>query len=93
MSNDGRYVYFRSNASNLIAGDTNAASDIFMRDRLLSTTSRINLNASGQQLNGNSRNFSISPDGRYLVFTTVATNAVPGDTNGLADVFVRDLLS
>ncbi|MDG4836426.1 hypothetical protein O7631_07840 [Micromonospora sp. WMMD967] len=91
-SGTGRYVAFISAASNLVPGDTNGALDIFVRDRLLSTTSRVSLPAAGGQGNSESTVPSISYDGRYVSFTSYATNLVPGDTNGVPDVFVRDRL-
>jgi len=90
ISGDGRYVLFRSNATNLVAGDTNAADDLFVRDCTSLTTTRVSLtNASGQ---ANSYSFmgKISNDGRYVVFSSLASNLVAGDTNVAEDVFVRD---
>jgi Tol biopolymer transport system component len=93
ISNDGRYVAFYSEANNLVAGDTNGAGDIFMRDRLLGTTERVSLGANGVQGNGRSRYPALNEDGRYIVFDSSATNLVPGDTNGVDDVFLRDRVS
>ncbi len=95
MSADGRYIAFVSNASNLVAGDTNGAPDIFVRDRQAGTTERANVNSSGGQttvgyLIGNP---SISADGRFVAFSSDADNLVPKDTNGLADMFVHDRLT
>jgi len=91
ISADGRYLAFRSTSSNLVAGDTNSAADIFLRDRRLGTTQRVSLDSSGAEGNGDSEGAAISADGRYVSFYSAATNLVPGDTNGVADVFVRDL--
>jgi hypothetical protein len=88
ISNDGRYVTFSSFASNLVPNDTNAKADIFIRDRLLNTTTRVNLAYDGSQGNSNSDDPDISADGRYVVFSSAATNLVPNDTNGLIDIFV-----
>lgn len=93
ISNDGRYVAFFSLSTNLVAGDTNSAEDVFVRDRTLSTTARVSVSNSGIQtpageLGSNAP--SISDDGRYVVFTSYATNLVAGDTNGVADTFMRD---
>ncbi len=88
---DGRYVAFGSSSTNLVPGDTNGVSDIFLRDRLSGTTTRVNPAADGGEANGSSGGTSISADGRYIAFWSQATNLVPGDTNGVADVFVRDL--
>jgi Tol biopolymer transport system component len=90
-SPDGRYVAFESDASNLVRGDTNGQQDIFVRDRRSGTTRRVSLGPNGVQANGPSFDAKITADGRYVTFTSVATNLVPGDTNNDRDVFVRDL--
>lgn len=92
MSADGRYVAFRSSSSDLVPGDTNATSDIFVRDRLNGTTERLSLSSAKAQANGVSGIFgiSISADGRFVAFESRANNLVPGDTNLNSDVFVRD---
>jgi Tol biopolymer transport system component len=90
ISPDGRYVVFESRASNLVAGDTNGARDIFLRDRLSGTTERVSIDSSGTQGNADSLHPSVSPDGRYMVFESDATNLISGDTNGQLDVFLRD---
>ncbi|MGW0535316.1 RICIN domain-containing protein [Streptomyces sp. NPDC003032] len=91
VSADGRYVAFTSSASTLVAGDTNGADDIFVHDRQNRTTQRVSVTGGGGQGNGESRTPSFSADGRYVAFTSAATNLVTGDTNGADDVFVRDL--
>jgi Tol biopolymer transport system component len=90
LSADGRYVAFRSSATNLVAGDTNAVADIFVRDRLSATTERISVSDAEAQSNGNSHSPAISADGRYVAFVSSATNLVSGDTAGFEDIFVRD---
>ena len=90
ISADGRYVAFASNASNLVPGDSNASEDIFVRDLKLHKTYRVSVSSAGVQANSNSLTASISGDGRYVAFFSFATNLVAGDTNGYADVFVRD---
>lgn len=90
ISSDGRCVAFESQASNLVAGDTNGTGDIFVRDRLQATTERVSTDSAGMQVNGRSRYCSISSDGRFVAFQSAATNLVAGDTNGVRDVFVRD---
>ena len=87
---DGRYVVFTSAASNLVDGDTNNARDVFVHDRQTSETTRITVNSSGLQGNGNAVWSSISTDGRYVAFDSSATNLVSGDTNGFSDVFLLD---
>lgn len=93
QSSNGRYVVFVSWSTNLVAGDTNAIDDVFLRDRWLGTTTRVNLAWNGAQAQGDegaSSAPSVSDDGTRIAFTSLATNLVPGDLNGLADVFVRD---
>ncbi|MFN0007343.1 MAG: TolB family protein [Planctomycetota bacterium] len=91
VSADGRYVAFQSSATNLVAGDTNAAIDVFVRDLLAGTTVRASVSSAGVQGNADSIYPSIASSGRILSFFGPATNLVPGDTNGRRDVFVRDL--
>ncbi len=93
LSADGRYVAFTASATNLVTGDTNNCDDVFVRDRLTGTTERVSVSASGAQGNGTSGECAISADGRYVAFSSSASNLVPGDTNGKTDVFVRDRLS
>ena len=90
ISGDGRYVAFVSRASNLVAGDTNGNSDIFVHDRNTGITTRVNVNSSGGQAIGVSYSPSISADGRYVAFYSIASNLVSGDTNGQMDIFVHD---
>jgi Tol biopolymer transport system component len=90
MSADGRYVAFWSDATNLVPGDSNGKTDVFVRDRQLGTTERVSVSTGGLQGDFGSASQSISNDGRYVAFTSYATNLVPGDTNGTFDVFVRD---
>jgi Tol biopolymer transport system component len=92
ISNDGRYVAFYSSASNLVSGDTNGVGDIFVRDRQTSVTTRVSVNSSGNQANGESSDYelAISGEGRYVAFPSEATNLVSGDTNDAGDIFVHD---
>ena len=90
ISADGRYVAFISDASNLVPGDTNGVTDIFVYDRQTGTIERVSVAADGTQGNGGSCQPSISADGRYVAFSSYASNLVPGDTNGISDVFVYD---
>jgi Tol biopolymer transport system component len=90
ISADGRYVVFRSLQTNLVPGDTNAASDIFVRDRQTGTTERVSVDSAGTQADADSFWPSISADGRYVAFYSGADNLVPGDTNFAWDIFVRD---
>jgi Tol biopolymer transport system component len=90
ISADGRYVTFDSSAANLVAGDTNGAQDVFVRDRTAGTTQRVSVAGGGGQADDESFASSISADGRSVAFASFADNLVPGDTNGTTDVFVRD---
>jgi Tol biopolymer transport system component len=90
MTADGRYVGFHSGARNLVPGDTNGCWDVFLHDRQAGTTERISIASSGAQANGHSYDPSISADGRYVAFDSAGSTLVPGDTNGVWDVFVRD---
>ncbi len=90
ISDDGRYVVFESLASNLISNDTNNVADIFVRDLHTSTTTRVSIASDGGQANGTSYEPFISASGRYVIFVSVASNLVPGDTSNSPDVFVHD---
>ena len=87
---DGRYVAFSSAATGLVTGDTNGHIDVFVRDMSTGTIERVSVSTSGTQSNGDSRGVSISADGRYVAFASVASNLTAGDTNGFDDVFLRD---
>ena len=93
ISADGRFVVFESDATNLVPGDTNQATDIYMRDRWTGQTTRVSVSAGGAQ--SQERNFAgqISGDGRVIVFVSAARNLVPDDTNFVQDIFVRDRLA
>jgi Tol biopolymer transport system component len=91
ISASGRYVVFVSDAPNLVAGDTNRTRDIFLHDRSTGATTRVSVSSSGRQANGSSEFPAISADGRFVAFQSLATSLVAQDTNGLSDVFVRDL--
>jgi Tol biopolymer transport system component len=104
VSSDGRFVGFRSRASNLVPGDTNDALDVFVRDRARRQTVRVSVATDGAQADAGaftryvgdnlfmSRPF-LSGDGRFVAFSSRAANLVPGDTNRFPDVFVHDLES
>ena len=91
VSDDGRYVAFWSDDSTLVPDDTNAASDIFVRDLLAGTTRRVSTSTDGVPADGDSIVPDLTADGRYVVFNSSATNLVAGDTNGVDDVFRKDL--
>jgi len=90
ISADGRYVAFLSKASDLVANDTNGDWDVFVRDRQQGTTERVSISSAEGQATGDSWALSISADGRYVAFQSVASDLVGKDTNGDWDVFVRD---
>ncbi len=90
VSADGRYVTYWTEATNLVAGDTNGVRDVMLHDRQSGTTSRVSVSSAAVQGNGNSQSASISADGRYIAYQSMATNLVSGDTNSSADIFVYD---
>ncbi len=91
ISDTGRFVLMSSTAARLVAGDTNRASDVFIRDTTANRTTRVSVSSSGRQANGASTADGISPDGRFVVFASKATNlSVAPDTNRAYDIFVRD---
>jgi Tol biopolymer transport system component len=93
ISADGRYVAFTSFASNLVPGDTNGVEDVFVRDRQTGTTERVNLGPNNVQAEASvlvTAKPVMSADGRFVAFVSAASNLVAGDTNGKADIFVRD---
>jgi Ca2+-binding RTX toxin-like protein len=93
ISADGRYVAFDSFASNLVSGDTNNTSDIFVYDTVANTTRRVSVDSNGTQGNHRSYSGSISADGRYVAFGSYASNLVSGDTNNERDIFVYDTVT
>ena len=97
LSRDGRYVLFESSANNLFTNDTNFRNDLFVRDTVANVTTLVNLNLAGtapgnDYENSSSASFAISPDGRYVTFSSAATDLVAAaKTIGVYDAFVRDL--
>lgn len=90
ISGDGRFVAFESDASNLVPNDTNASTDIFVKDRQTGEVTRVSVDSAGLQADQGSGGAAISSDGRFVAFVSDATNLVANDTNGATDVFVRD---
>ncbi len=91
LSADGRYVVFPSEASNLVRQDGNGVSDVFVKDRYSGSVSRVSVGSRGEQGDGASYDPpGVSADARYVAFLSSATNLVPGDTNGVDDVFIKD---
>src|SRR5262249_16421586 len=91
ISTNGRYALFESTASDLVSGDTNGVSDIFIRDLVAGTTALVSASTNGGFANGVSRSPTMSVDGRCVAFVSAASNLAAGDTNGIPDVFIRDL--
>ena len=94
ISPDGRFVLFNSTAGNL-APNTGGqlCVQVFLRDRASNTTTLVSVNLNGFSGNGNSTYGGMTPDGRYVVFTSDASDLVAGDTNGFSDIFVRDMVA
>jgi hypothetical protein len=93
VSSNGQFVLFESASDNLVPGDTNSASDVFVRDVVNGTTILVSANTNGVCGNGASYSSAMTPDGPYVAFASAATDLVPGDANGIPDIFVRDLWS
>ena len=89
ISADGRYVAFATDAFNLVPGDTNFYTDVFVRDREAGTTERVSISSSGRQGNGDSEGPAISGHGRYVAFSSTSTTLTPGGRD-VGGVFVRD---
>jgi Tol biopolymer transport system component len=88
---DGRYIAFNSAASNLVAGDSNNKTDIFLHDRHTGTTVRVSTSSNGTEADNHSGVTSISSDGHLVAFDSSATTLVDNDANGGDDIFVREL--
>ncbi len=88
ISGDGSVVAFSSDSSNLVDGDNNGVNDIFVRAG--GATTRISVGPGGAESNGGSIRPAISADGRYVVFESVASNLVSGDTNNMPDIYLHD---
>jgi hypothetical protein len=95
ISGNGRFIAFESTATNLVAGDTNQSSDIFVHDRQTGTTSRVSVTSAGEERSGDSVDPHITPDGRFVVFGSGAA-LVADDTNGCTpsilctDIYLHD---
>ena len=93
ISADGRFVAFTSAATNLVSSDTNGVDDIFVFDRQTGKTVRASVATGGAEAHGSSFFPAISGNGRFVTFISSASDLVPGDTNGLDDAFVHDLVT
>lgn len=91
ISADGRFVAFESDATNLVGGDRNGVTDVFVHELATGATMRVSVASDGSEANGYSEIDGISADGNLVLFSSVATNLVPDDHNGVVDVFLRDV--
>ena len=91
ISADGRYVAFTSEAANLVDKDLNGVMDVFVRDLVKKSTSRVSISSTGEEGNQSSYWPFISADGRYVTFTSDANDLVDTDSNSYGDVFLHDL--
>ncbi|MFG1359730.1 tandem-95 repeat protein [Xanthobacter pseudotagetidis] len=91
FSPDGTKVLFESYAANLVEGDTNGTTDVFVKDLETGALTLVSSSGSGTPGNGFSYEARFSPDGTKVLFQSSASNLVEGDTNGRDDVFVKDL--
>ena len=90
ISADGRFVAFDSDATDLVSGDTNGKSDVFVHDLQTGTTERVSVATGGAEATGDSTAPAISADGRFVAFESDANDLVSGDSNGARDIFVHD---
>lgn len=88
LSSDGRYVAFASDATNLVSGDTNGNTDVFVYDRVLATMTRVSIVGTTQPNGGCNFGLDISADGNVVVYACDASNLVAADTNNATDIFV-----
>lgn len=90
-TSDGQSILFESEATNLVRGDLNGYKDIFVRNLNTRSNILVSVGLGGDSANGESRDAVITADGRFVAFVSEASNLVSDDTNGIEDVFVRDL--
>jgi len=90
ISADGTKIAYTSQASNLVASDTNGFNDVFVFDTATGTTERVSVDSSGKQGNSVSDSAALSADGNRVVFLSRASNLVANDFNGNGDIFLRD---
>ncbi len=91
ISADGRYIVFESDASNLVMGDSNGTTDVFLFDRNNDSLKRLSTNNSGNAGNNTSQRAAISADGRFVAFESDASDLISGDSNNSSDIFVYEL--
>jgi WD40 repeat protein len=87
ISTDGQFVIFDSQASNLVDNDTNGVTDVFIHNRYTGLTQRVSVDSTGAESNDVALIGTMSNDGSFAAFQSIATNLVAGDTNGASDVF------
>jgi len=90
ISSDGRYVAYSTEATDIVPGDQNGVSDVILYDRQSGAANRLSVGNSGNEADNESVLPSMSADGTRVAYQSLATNLVPGDTNRLNDIFVRD---
>jgi Tol biopolymer transport system component len=90
ISDDGRYVAFESDASNLVATDLNNRRDVFLRDTISNTTVLVSQATSGEQFDEPCSLLGMSADGRYVLLYSDEDSGVPVDDNNAGDLFIRD---
>jgi Tol biopolymer transport system component len=93
VSLDGRFVLYSTTANDLVGGDTNGVEDVFVKDLLTQTVTRVSTNQNGGQSNGASFGARFSPDGIHIVFTSRAGNLSVGDTNGKEDIYAKNMVT
>jgi Tol biopolymer transport system component len=93
VSSDGRYVAYVSGATNLLPADPSGDQDVYLFDVVSGTTTLMSVNGSGTKGDEGSSTPYLSADGTYLAFNSNATNLVPGDGNGVNDIFIRTIAS
>ncbi|MBI5869949.1 MAG: PD40 domain-containing protein [Actinobacteria bacterium] len=91
ISADGRFVAFRSAATNLVQGDTNGKADVFLKDMQTGKVTRVSVGAEGSEGNEDSEQPAISADGRYIAFHSLSESLVADDTNSKMDVYLKDI--
>ncbi|MCB0318513.1 MAG: PD40 domain-containing protein [Bdellovibrionales bacterium] len=93
ISEDGLYIVYESDADNLVANDTNSSTDIFLYNTQTKNNLRISVSSAKAEANNNSSNPSISADGKFIVYQSLADNLVANDTNDTTDIFLYDRIN
>ena len=91
LSTNGQFALFESSATDLVTNDVNFANNVYVRDVVNNITMLVSVNTNSVSGNGNSHSSVMTPDGRFVAFASEANDLVPSDTNGITDVFLRDL--